>query len=111
MGKHLDGYRIAITGTLSKVRADIIRDIEKAGGSFCATVGKTTTHLVAANPYMSTVKFDKARAMGVEIVSESFLKTGKADKVFGADDRVEEEENADLVRFGLVCVTGLKSDE
>jgi NAD-dependent DNA ligase len=56
MGKHLAGYHIAITGTLSKVRADIIRDIEKAGGTFSKTVNGSTTHLVAANPYMSTTK-------------------------------------------------------
>ncbi len=54
--KHLAGYHIAITGTLSKVRADIIHDIEKAGGTFSKTVNNSTTHLVAANPYMSTTK-------------------------------------------------------
>jgi hypothetical protein len=37
MGK-LSGFHIAITGTLSKVRAGIIKDIEKAGGTFSATV-------------------------------------------------------------------------
>jgi hypothetical protein len=59
---------------------------------------------------MNTKKFDDARAKGVVIVGESFLKTGKVwlclsvgscnfyfaiiqvDKVFGDEDRVEEEE-------------------
>lgn len=58
--------------------------------------------LVFCFPFLqirNTKKFDDARAKGVLIVGESFLKTGKVDKVFGDDDRVEHNaEDADFKR-------------
>ena len=100
MSQHLSGCHIAITGTLSKVRAAIIADIQAAGGTFSSTVGGSTTHLVAANPYLDTVKFQKAKALGVEIVGEDFLDSGKVQQVFEAKDAIARAENdADVVTY------------
>lgn len=67
------GRVFAITGTLSRVRKDIVKIIEDRGGQVRGTVTSDVTHLIAANPYLLTSKMEAAKAKGVEIVSEEFL--------------------------------------
>ena len=50
---------------------------------------------MAANPYLDTVKFTKAKGMGVAIVGEDFLESGKTQQVFGKEDAVDQEEDED----------------
>ena len=51
--------------------------------------------MVAANPYLNTTKFNKAREMGIEIVDESFIKTGKAAQIFNENDAIPDDEDED----------------
>lgn len=74
----LAGKTIAITGALSRTREEYIKLIESQGGEFASSVTKKVTHLVAASPDEHTTKLDKARAMGIMVVGESFLSGGGA---------------------------------
>lgn len=61
-----------ITGKLSKPRDEIIKLIESSGGKVVKQVSKRVTHLVCNKPSSSS-KFFKAKALGIEIVSEKIL--------------------------------------
>lgn len=73
MSKPLSGKTIAITGTLSMPRKNIVDIIQDNGGIVAPSVTKKVTHLLCANPSETSTKLDKARAMGVNIVGPDFL--------------------------------------
>jgi NAD-dependent DNA ligase len=64
---------IAITGTLSRKRDDVIEGIESAGATYSSTVTKKCTHLIVSDPNSNTAKIVKARESGVTILGEDDL--------------------------------------
>jgi ABC-type sugar transport system ATPase subunit len=82
------GRVFAITGTLSRVRKDVVKLIEAAGGHVRGSVTSDVTHLIAANPYLMTAKMTAAHAKGIVIVDESFIQSGTLAKVYDASTPV-----------------------
>ncbi|HEY3355152.1 MAG TPA: NAD-dependent DNA ligase LigA [Polyangia bacterium] len=68
----LAGKAICVTGTLSRPRAEIKRDIEAAGGRFVAAVGKGTDYLVAGEQ-TGEAKLKNATKLGVRVIDEAGL--------------------------------------
>ena len=67
-------YRIAITGTLSKSRNEIILEVESAGHSFSNSVTASTDYLVASKDSMNSSKYKKAEKLGIRIISEEEMR-------------------------------------
>ncbi|MEE9442442.1 MAG: NAD-dependent DNA ligase LigA [candidate division Zixibacteria bacterium] len=65
------GKTFVITGTLSKPRDHFKKLIENAGGKVASSVSKKTDYLLAGEKAGS--KLDKAKKLGVEIISEEIL--------------------------------------
>jgi DNA ligase (NAD+) len=73
-GTTLAGKTFVLTGTLAKyTRDEAKRMIEDAGGKVVASVSKKTDYVVAGADPGS--KLDKARELGVEVVSEQQMET------------------------------------
>jgi len=70
-GKPLAGKSVVITGTLSAPRDDIAALILAAGGKVSGSVSKNTHYLLAGESGGS--KLDKARTLGVSVISEAEL--------------------------------------
>jgi len=70
-GAGISGLSICITGTLSKGRAEVQDDIRKAGGFVKSSVGSGLDYLVAGED--TGGKLDKARKLGVKVISEDEL--------------------------------------
>ena len=87
-GKLHAGRVFAITGTLSRVRKDIVKLIEAEGGQVRGSVTGDVTHLIAANPYLATAKMTAAQAKGIVIVDESFIQSGKLATVYDSSTPV-----------------------
>jgi DNA ligase (NAD+) len=69
----LEGMTIVITGSLSRPRSEFEELIEKNGGHAAASVSKKTAFVLAGTETGS--KLDKARALGIKVISErEFLK-------------------------------------
>lgn len=68
----LTGKTFVITGTLTRPRADIARDIEAAGGKVVGSVSKKTTYLVAGDNTGKS-KTDAAAKHGVTVIDEAGL--------------------------------------
>lgn len=64
---------ITITGKTNIKRDDLAAIIEVNGGKYAKSVGKSSTHLVAAAEDSTSSKANKARAAGVQIISEDEL--------------------------------------
>ena len=60
-----------MTGTLSVSRDEVAEKIRQAGGTVSASVSKKTTYVLAGDEAGS--KLDKARKLGVQILSEAEL--------------------------------------
>lgn len=73
-GGSLDGLTLVVTGTLSKPRAEVQKEIEAAGGKVGGSVTKKTTYLVAGEDTGKT-KLDAAAKNGVRVISEAELET------------------------------------
>jgi DNA ligase (NAD+) len=67
----LTGKSFLITGTLSAVRSVIEKKIEEAGGTMVSGVSKRLNYLVVGDDPGS--KLDKAKRLGVKIISEAEL--------------------------------------
>lgn len=67
-------YRIAITGTLSKARNEIISEIEEAGHTFSASVNASVNYLVASKDSIGSSKYKKAKKLGIKIISENDMR-------------------------------------
>ena len=66
------GKTFVVTGTLSKPRPEVQKDIEAAGGKVVGSVSKKTNYLVAGAD-VGQAKTDAANKNGVTIISESEL--------------------------------------
>lgn len=67
----LEGYKIAITGSLQSMSREQAADnIRKLGGVFQSSVGKETTHLVLAGS-IGAGKLAKAEKFGTKIIDET----------------------------------------
>lgn len=71
-GGSLNGKRITLTGSMSKTRAEIKRDIEAAGG-IVRGISQSVDYLVAADVNTTTTKATKARQYGIPVISEKEL--------------------------------------
>ena len=71
--KSLKGLILCITGKLSAPRKDIESAISKAGGTVASSLTKKVNILIC-NEDSNSAKFEKARAAGVKIVTEDYLK-------------------------------------
>ncbi|MEO8700119.1 MAG: NAD-dependent DNA ligase LigA [Kofleriaceae bacterium] len=68
----LVGKTFVVTGTLSKPRAEVQKDIEAAGGKIGGSVTKKTNYLVAGEDTGKT-KLEAAAKHGVEVIDEARL--------------------------------------
>jgi DNA ligase (NAD+) len=68
----LSGKTFVITGTLSRPRGEIKKDIEAAGGKVTGSVSKSTDYLVAGDKTGKT-KLAAAEKHGVEVLDEAAL--------------------------------------
>ena len=75
VGKKMAGQAVCFTGVRSKP-AEL--EIVKQGGTVVSGVSGKTTMLVAADPGESSLKLDKARSLGIKIVS-----LGQINKLLG----------------------------
>lgn len=66
------GLTFAITGTLSRPRAQIQADIEKAGAKMGSSVTSKTNYLVC-NKEESSTKYNKAKQLNIPIITEKEL--------------------------------------
>ncbi len=74
----LAGKRIVITGAVRFVRSKVEQLISQAGGVPVSSVSKKTDFLVVGDigPRKGTVKIDKAKSLGIEMVSgEDFIQS------------------------------------
>jgi len=69
----LKGLTIAMSGTLSMKRNDVIEIIKKNGGNYAASITKACTHLIVGDVNDTTAKITNAKASGVKVVGEDFL--------------------------------------
>ncbi len=72
-GLPLSGKSFVITGTMSRGRSEIEKDIKKAGGKTSSSVSKNTHALIIADPESTSSKAKKARQLGVQLWSEEKL--------------------------------------
>ncbi len=68
----LDGLTFVITGTLSRPRDEIKREIENAGGRVSSSVSKKTSYVLCGEDPGS--KRDNAEKLGVPVIDENKLK-------------------------------------
>lgn len=66
----LAGRTLVITGSLSRPRADVEKDIKSAGGRVASSVSKETFAVVTDDPDAGSSKMKKARQLGVQVWSE-----------------------------------------
>jgi DNA ligase (NAD+) len=71
-GGPLTGQVFVVTGTLSRPRPDVIRDIEAAGGKVTGSVSKKTSYLVAGAD-VGAAKMTAAEKHGVTVIDEAAL--------------------------------------
>jgi NAD-dependent DNA ligase len=69
----LRSHVFALSGTLSRSREEIIGIIRKHKGEYRSTVTRDVTHILCADPDADSAKLNKAREIGIAIVSESYL--------------------------------------
>ncbi len=69
----LSGKKFCITGTLSMKRSDIEALIKDHAGLIVGSVSKNTDYLVTNDKESSSSKFQKAKSLGIPIISEKML--------------------------------------
>lgn len=69
----LTGRTFCITGSLSRPRREIEKEIKELGGSVSSSVTSRTTHLVVNDPGSTSSKAVKARKWGISQISEDQL--------------------------------------
>ena len=113
----LEGCVFAITGKLSKLRAEVTADIGAAGGVVKSSVTKDVTHLLAnSEDGKETTKMTAAREKGIEVVDEAWLQARLAGGGPMEDEDDQDEEDAEdggdaeareaLLEGCLVAITG-----
>ena len=71
----LTGRKLVITGTLTRKRDDIEKEIKLHGGTLSNAVSKTTDYLVTNDQGATSTKAKRAQQLKIEIISEDELKT------------------------------------
>jgi NAD-dependent DNA ligase len=66
VGSDLEGMVVVYTGIRDKISEELI--VSK-GGKIGSSVSKNTTHLVCKDPYSGSSKLEKAKSLGVKILS------------------------------------------
>jgi len=89
-GGSLKGKKVALTGTLSAKRNDIIAQIVAAGGQVATGVSKNTDIVVAGADAGS--KLDKAESLGLTVWSEADLQKALGGGGGGGDDDDDDQE-------------------
>jgi DNA ligase (NAD+) len=69
----LVGKVFVLTGAMSKQRSVIEKEIEAAGGECKSSVGRGVTHLCQADANSTSNKTEKAKKLGIAIISEAEL--------------------------------------
>jgi len=69
----LVGKTFCITGSLSRGKKEVGKDIEDAGGTMKSSVGKGLDYLIMSDPSSTSSKAEKARKLGTECISEDDL--------------------------------------
>lgn len=69
-GKPLEGRSFIITGSLSRPKNEIYADIEAAGGMVAKGITRSLSYLIAADPNSTSTKAQKARSLGVQMITE-----------------------------------------
>ncbi len=69
----LDNKKIVITGSLSRKRSDIEKDIRSAGGIISGSVSKATDFLVTNDGESGSSKAKKAKELKIKIITEEEL--------------------------------------
>jgi len=69
----LVGFTFCLTGSMSRNRKEIAKDIEAAGGEIKSSVGAGLSYLVQADPSSESSKTKKAEKHGTEVISEEHL--------------------------------------
>lgn len=72
-GKPLEGKSFIITGSCSRPKHEIYADIEAAGGTVAKSVARGLTYLITADPNSTSGKAQKARQLGVLMITEPQL--------------------------------------
>lgn len=70
----ITGKKFCITGTLSRKRSEVEKDIKENGGVIVSSVSKNTDYLVTNDTESSSSKFKKAKQLEIPILSEDKLK-------------------------------------
>lgn len=78
----LKGLSFCLTGTMSRTRCVIEKEIETAGGTI-RSCGKGLTYLVQADPTSSSAKSEKAKKLGIKIIFENELNEMLSSKLTG----------------------------
>jgi DNA ligase (NAD+) len=71
-GGPLSGKTLVVTGTLTRARADVQKQIEAAGGKVSGSVSKKTSYLVAGEDTGKS-KLEAAQKHGVPVITEQEL--------------------------------------
>jgi DNA ligase (NAD+) len=74
-GSKLSGKSFCLTGAFSVKKSELHAKIEAAGGEVKTGVSKGLTYLVQSDPNSASAKSNKAKALGIEILSEDDLVT------------------------------------
>jgi len=108
-----DGLIFCITGALSKLRAQIIADIEDAGGTFSERCTKKVDYLICNRP--GSKKALTAAKYGTQVVDEDWLQSQLAcvqrSQPSDTGDTVEVAPNTELKDGESVTVTGSTGTE
>ena len=70
----LAGKQLVITGSLSRPRADIEKEIKAAGGRVGSAVSSATYAVVTEDETSTSSKMVKARKLGIPVWNEAALK-------------------------------------
>ena len=72
-GSVLNGKKICITGSLSRKRSEIEKEIKLHGGEAVKTVSTKTDYLVCNDKSSTSSKMKKAQGLGVSVITEEEL--------------------------------------
>jgi DNA ligase (NAD+) len=99
------GFKICITGTLSKPRKEFEDMIIQAGGELVDDVTKTTSLLVTNDPSAGSSKLKSAFKHGTKIVSENEL----IQLIKGNSNMKNENKKSSGIAGLKICITGTLS--
>lgn len=74
-GGALSGKKICITGTLSRPRGDVEKEIKRNGGIVVGSVSKNTDFLLTNDTDPSSSKYKKAIEVGTTVITEAEFET------------------------------------